>query len=386
MKMNKSLLFASVAVCGLALSSCGGSGVESEYFAFQEKEGGRWGLMNADGDVLLEDYDDNKPSIVTEGRFFLRNSNGKYELYSAEEKPEQIGSDVYADWAIFTEGLAPVAKDSSSIIYINADGEVKIELDKEIETATCFSDGLAAVEIDGKWGFINKDGEVVIPAIYASVGGFKDGLAIVEDTIVYKKDSYEREPQTWNVINKDGERQFEKDKLATEYTAEWPSYVDGVLAVKDVEKKRICFIDEAGEIVGEPLKETVARIGTAYDGKFVFVESDGKYGFMNTDGEVLVKAKYDIMAYNGNILIVKDGDECFVIDEEGEKVGEEEYDDMNLFPEFVVGGEDKIMVKDGKMWQIADAEGNVDKDAPEYYSISFNVSTSASNQIRPSLW
>ena len=64
MKMNKLLLFASVAVCGLALSSCGGSGVESEYFAFQEKEGGRWGLMNADGDVLFEDYDDNKPWVL----------------------------------------------------------------------------------------------------------------------------------------------------------------------------------------------------------------------------------------------------------------------------------------------------------------------------------
>lgn len=362
--MNKSLLFASVAVCGLALSSCGGSGVESEYFAFQEKKGGRWGLMNADGDVLFADEEKNEPSIVTEGRFFLRNSNGKYELYSAEEKPEQIGSDVYADWAIFTEGLAPVVEDSSSIMYINADGEVEIKLDKEIKTATCFSDGLAAVEIDGKWGFINKDGEVVIPAIYKSVRSFKDGLAIVKDDV---------EPQTWNIINKDGERQFEKDKLATEYTAVWSSYVDGVLAVKDVEKKCICFIDEAGEIVGEPLKERVASIGTAYDGKFVFVENDGKYGFMNIDGEVLVKAKYDLMAYNGNIIIVKDGDEYFVIDEEGEKVGEEEYDNMKLFPEYVVGGEDKIMVKDGKMWQIADSEGNVDKNAPEYYSISLEV-------------
>ena len=35
-----------------------------------------------------------------------------------------------------------------------------------------FSEGLARVEINGKWGYINKQGESVIPARYDDTGDF----------------------------------------------------------------------------------------------------------------------------------------------------------------------------------------------------------------------
>lgn len=44
-----------------------------------------------------------------------------------------------------------------------------------------FSEDLAGMEIDGKWGFIDKSGNIVIPANYDSLYvGFNDGLAGVE--------------------------------------------------------------------------------------------------------------------------------------------------------------------------------------------------------------
>ena len=45
-----------------------------------------------------------------------------------------------------------------------------------------FSEGLAKVLIDGKWGFIDKGGNQVITTDYNSVLDFHEGLAGVKDT------------------------------------------------------------------------------------------------------------------------------------------------------------------------------------------------------------
>lgn len=43
-----------------------------------------------------------------------------------------------------------------------------------------FSEGLAAVKINGKWGFIDKTGKMVIPATFSGAKDFSEGLAAVE--------------------------------------------------------------------------------------------------------------------------------------------------------------------------------------------------------------
>ena len=42
-----------------------------------------------------------------------------------------------------------------------------------------YSEGLASVEINGKYGFIDKSGTKVIPCMYDFVYSFRDGLAKV---------------------------------------------------------------------------------------------------------------------------------------------------------------------------------------------------------------
>ena len=48
-----------------------------------------------------------------------------------------------------------------------------------VEWSKSFSEGLGEVEIDGKWGFINTSGKLVIPATFDSVSPFSGGLATV---------------------------------------------------------------------------------------------------------------------------------------------------------------------------------------------------------------
>ena len=44
-----------------------------------------------------------------------------------------------------------------------------------------FSDTLLPFEADGKWGYINPKGEVIIEPVYAYAGYFSEGLAIISD-------------------------------------------------------------------------------------------------------------------------------------------------------------------------------------------------------------
>ena len=42
-----------------------------------------------------------------------------------------------------------------------------------------FSEGLAMVALNEKWGFVDKSGKVVVPLKYDWVGDFSEGLAAV---------------------------------------------------------------------------------------------------------------------------------------------------------------------------------------------------------------
>jgi hypothetical protein len=50
----------------------------------------------------------------------------------------------------------------------------------EYDDAKPFSDGLAAVKKDGKWGYIDTGGRVDIPFEYTNVTSFSEGLAAVK--------------------------------------------------------------------------------------------------------------------------------------------------------------------------------------------------------------
>ena len=41
-------------------------------------------------------------------------------------------------------------------------------------------EGLARVEVDDKWGFINKEGNEVIPCLFDDAGDFSEGFARVK--------------------------------------------------------------------------------------------------------------------------------------------------------------------------------------------------------------
>ncbi|BBD69116.1 hypothetical protein NIES4072_35550 [Nostoc commune NIES-4072] len=84
----------------------------------------------------------------------------------------------------FVEGLLPVRlklpNQTTGCGYIDMQGKVAIPPDFNIRIAEYFSEGLASVEIKGRWGYINKSGSIVIEPKFQEVSPFTNGLAYVK--------------------------------------------------------------------------------------------------------------------------------------------------------------------------------------------------------------
>ena len=83
----------------------------------------------------------------------------------------------FDDVGKFKEGLAAVQKDGK-LGYINTKGEQIIEC--KFDDACCFKEGLASVQKDGKWGYINTKGEQAIECKFDHAYDFSEGFAWVE--------------------------------------------------------------------------------------------------------------------------------------------------------------------------------------------------------------
>ena len=77
----------------------------------------------------------------------------------------------------FYEDLALVVNEKSKLGFINRQGQTIIPY--QYDDAMIFREGLAAVAINNKWGFINKQGIVVIPLQFDAALLFNEGLGII---------------------------------------------------------------------------------------------------------------------------------------------------------------------------------------------------------------
>ena len=138
---------------------------------------------------------------------------------------------------------------------------------------------LAAVKKNGKWGFINQKGEVVIPCSFYDVKSFEGGLARVQD----------QENGPWRYINKYGRTNQRLDDMHAKAPA--------------------------GMIIG-PFKYGIAKVGnyrtkeyssttTVYDNAFDFdgheeyshsSYTDFVHGYMDRNGNMLTGYDYDSMS------------------------------------------------------------------------------------------
>ena len=251
----------------------------------------------------------------------------------------------------FCEGLAAVrVKDKWG--YIDHSGSFVIQpkfdavgvLDYPGDDPMDFSEGLAAVRIggsDGRVGFIDKTGTLVVPAKYASAWQFSDGLAAVQDVFSGK----------WGYIDRSA-----KQIIKPQFT-DARSFSGGLAPATTLEHgaaKGWGYIDKTGSFVISPaytlaldFHEGLALVLTMKNGSYVgqFIDSKGnpstnlnchggnsfaqglapvplknyKVGYIDKTGKTVIEPQFlEARSFNDDLAVVKMTDsEWGLIDRSG---------------------------------------------------------------------
>ncbi len=101
----------------------------------------------------------------------FKDANG---LYGFKQWGEVAIEPRYNHALNFSEGLAAVEM-NGRYGYIDASGKCVIPY--KFERAASFSEGLAAVKFNGNYGYIDRTGKCIIPYKFAGANDFKDGFA-----------------------------------------------------------------------------------------------------------------------------------------------------------------------------------------------------------------
>lgn len=263
------------------------------------------------------------------------NPRGSSPVYAVQPgEPEKInGSDFTVRWLekgyykqengryIFSEGLMPIEKDGKWG-YMDKTGRIVIPL--MYDAAGSFSEGIAPVKLEQKYGGINWWNEIVIPLNYDYMGEFSQGLALV--------------------MNKELRANQGKDKFGFMKDADkfnQPFAVDQYGFIDSKGQVMIPLIyDNAGAVSGGlvPLEKndiwSVADItgkilySTVFDGIGSFskdgiapVENEFGQGYMDRNGQLITPMEYmSTWGFSEGLALVEDASGYYFINNQGTKV------------------------------------------------------------------
>ena len=147
------------------------------------KTGDNWFLVNKSGETVSDKFYDIKlaptGAYISNGITVAKDSSQKYSMYDSDLN--KIGNLECEDMDYAADAELIAFKNNGKWGYADKDGNVVIE--PEYDNAKSFSNGLGAVCKDGKWGFINKQKEQAIDYIFDEADYFNaDGSCIVKNS------------------------------------------------------------------------------------------------------------------------------------------------------------------------------------------------------------
>lgn len=240
------------------------------------KIGDKWGYMDTEGKMAIPAiYDDGND--FTEG-FSTVKKGGK--LIIIDTKGKEIEPAVAAmDIKDFSEGLAPFRAMDKKFGFVNGEGEMVIPA--QFESVGYFSNGLAwAKTADKKLGYIDKSGKWVIEPKFEAGKEFdvKSGLARV------------KQGDQWLYVNKKGEIVTISD------TESWGDFSEGLAEGKKGALRG--FYNAKGEWVIKPQFEDVRKFQNGY----AAAKLNGKWGIIDKSGKWVVEPQFEAVK---DIILVK---------------------------------------------------------------------------------
>ncbi|MDC3252665.1 WG repeat-containing protein [Crocinitomicaceae bacterium] len=246
--------------------------------------------------------------------------------------------------------------------FMNTSGAVVVS--NEYDFTGVFQEGLAVVVKNEKFGFVNKRGELQIPCMYSSANDFVHGLAVVElgDKI--------------GVIDRNGNYRFDCIYDDFGVFSEGLTYasIDGKYGYYNKEGVEVIphvfddaydfqnemakveingaqtFIRKSGVSIFPPIYEEVERY---FDTLFV-VKKDGRFGFVNDRGQQVVDLVYEsVGALNDDLAIAALDGRIVYLNKQGTIAVDYGY---KIYPNFIKKGEFidgiAVVLKNGKYGRV----------------------------------
>ena len=285
---------------------------------------------------------------------------------------------------MFAEGIAGY-KSKANSKYGFMDHEGNKIIPNEYDGFTGFTDGVAKVEkkADGKTksGYIDSKGNIIAPVAYETAGAFRDGWGLVKKDSNYffvdRKGAIKEPPQKYNDVyefksgfavgkikgagNNPPVFFYINTQLKEEFSITcWQAYLFWEnVAVVSRDNKTFELMNKKGEVF-----KTLTGIETlkfCSDGMLA-VRENGKWGFINDKGDMIVKAKYDSCeSFRYGYGRVKMGSKWGIVDKSGTEIIEPKYE--NILP-----GENGLFIFFDKYWGVMDKTSKV-LVPPVYFTI-----------------
>ena len=313
MKTTIPLLALTLLLAGCGNKQTAANDDEPEYiaegFAFQAEADGPWGIMDTEGNVIIEPQFDDNASALVNGVFTAANSDGTYTLYAVEgHKTRKIGT--YSDTGAFIGDLCPVIDTDLQAKYIDKQGRTVIDLsdvdERQAISVSNFSEGLAVVQLeDNTYGYIDEQGRTAIPFRYSGAWNFSEGIGIVN-----MKVPEDEEQSRWAAIDKRGNELFSyqfKEMSPMDYM-----FHEGYLVANDA-NDRYYLLDKKGQVAHSfeegvaPYSQTINGLLLAYD------RSTQKNGLISVDGDWVLEPNYTFIRYNGKLLAASTDDKHYTL-------------------------------------------------------------------------
>jgi len=290
---------------------------------------GKYGLINMEGDFFLRPKYKSISKFNKYGVAIVQIGKSKIRYSLITRTGDLIGEKKFKKINPFSEGLAGVYY-QGKWGFIDSKGNIIIE--NKYSMIAPFSEGLAAVRMDGKSGYINQVGEVVIPLKYSKCLNFQNGKALVfkgmpNGGVIDKTGKEIYKPVHRGLVGYSNRRGLIKSNDSNYYFINeeakfYEGYYDfaksfeyGIAIVKKNGKWGI--INQNGMQVISPKYDKIEP----YENGYAKVRINGFTGLTNIEGETIVPAQYELVSYAGNGLYrVEQGNKLGYFDSKGDWV------------------------------------------------------------------
>ncbi|MCU0435207.1 MAG: WG repeat-containing protein [Bacteroidia bacterium] len=329
------------------LYSCSTSGVK----LIPVKNDKEYQYIDTDGKIIIN-AQFSEASLFYEGLALVKSTPPASKWGYIDEEGKYVIQPKYKMATVFSEGIAWVVEENGAPVAINKEGKTLFTLQNADEVNN-FHDGMAAFSIadstGSKWGFVDKEGKIIIAPQFAAVMHFSEGLCAVANR-----------KNKWGFINPKGELSI--------------NYQFDIAGIFENEKAAVGLNNKVGIIDADGKYKINPQFGRIYiDDEIFLVEQNGKWGWCDNEGKLIINPQFEIAFPFGNndITPVKSGDNFGYVDKEGK---------MTINPQFSFAfpfNGDNAIVSNGSQVGIIDEEGkylvnpqfeNVSKDVMHYFS------------------